>query len=79
MIEITQIRNVLIVNLIWPFLFSSCEKGSSILTRVKSFICGGVNLLNWVSRLLSLPYAHVGQKKCNQVELLPRHRGLQLD
>lgn len=50
-----------------------------MLTKVKSFMFGGGNLLNLVFLLLCLPYARVDLTKCQKMELLLHHLGLQLD
>jgi hypothetical protein len=47
--------------------------------KVESFIFGGVNLLNFLFLLLSLPFAHVDLTKRQQMELLLNLLGLPLD
>jgi len=53
--------------------------GLLMFPKVESFIFGGVNLLNFLFLLLSLPFAHVDLTKRQQMELLLNLLGLQLD
>lgn len=52
---------------------------SLMLPKVENFIFGGVNVMNLLFLLLSLPCARVGLTICKKTGLQLHHLGLQVD